>query len=175
MSKPMLLKNLNDVRELMLKEVDLDRENRKIYVSGRMTDPGKERFIVALQQAMHGYDNVWLAEALSPREFWHEYELRSHMTQGTTEVRVPVNAPDVLADNQFNRYYMRGVCLKAIELGHDKVVIYRARESSRKREEHEALIGSALDPVKTLEELRDGTSELASIGSNYGLSLALPQ
>lgn len=162
-------KDLSDsVRLLMVGEFSQDEVNNKVYVSRRLTEEGQGVFRKFLYEAMVSQNNEWLTMALKQEKFWRTHETRNHPSQGMVEAKIPSNAPEVLSDTEFNRYYMRAVCLKAIEAGVN-VTVYRARETSRPRPEHEELVGKALIASECLKALREGSSELTA--PNSGLSL----
>lgn len=164
-----VFKDLTDsVRLLMLGELEQDKATNKIYVSKRLTEEGQEVFRGLLYESLLSQNNEWLAVSMKQQKFWQTHETRLHQTQGMIETKVPSNAPDVLSDTEFNRYYMRAVCLKAIEAGCD-VTVYRARETQRPRSEHQELIGKSLTAHECLKALREGASELTA--PNSGLSL----
>ena len=68
---------------------------------------------------------------------------------------MPSNASTLLSQSEFNRYYIRAICLKAITAGEEFVTIYRARESSWSRPESEARIGAKILAKELLEDLRN--------------------
>lgn len=93
-------------------------------------------------------------------------------------MKVPINAPQRLAEGEFNRFYIRGLCLRALDEGKSTVVVYRARHSSSPRLESEELIGSAFDAKALLEDLRESPGVDTALGlppgPNSGLSARLP-
>ena len=89
--------------------------------------------------------------------------------------RVPYTAPMTLAEGEFNRFYLRGACLRAAsEVSRNMIEIYRARPSVNPRPQSEALIGTRLDPTILLSDLRDhigvDTALRLPPGPNSGLS-----
>lgn len=67
---------------------------------------------------------------------------------------MPKNAAIILAQSEFNRFYIRGLCLRAINENIDTLKIYRARESSQKRPKSEAKIGTCINARELLEDIR---------------------
>lgn len=108
--------------------------------------------------------------------------LASHSTRqgknGPIQVKVPITAAETLSEGEFNRFYIRGLCARAIEDGVDAVIVYRARVSTRPRPESEARIGTPLSPAAVLQDLRQriGTDTALAVpgGVNSGLSVRLP-
>jgi hypothetical protein len=97
---------------------------------------------------------------------------------GVTWAKVPVTAPETLAEGEFNRFYARGLCRRAIDEGKPKVQVYRAKQVVNARSESEALLGQSLPADKLLEDLRAsvGTDTALGLppGPNSGLSIRLP-
>ena len=83
-------------------------------------------------------------------------------------MKVPHNAHLVLGQGQFNIYYMRGVCARAISEGLDEVEIYRAKQSYNPRRTSQWLIGKKINAVEFLNELRT-VKDLGSTSLQIGL------
>lgn len=81
-----------------------------------------------------------------------------------------------MADSEFNRFYIRGLALRAINSG-ETLTIYRARHSDNPRQESEAMIGKRIEAHKLLMDLRNniGTDTAFGLppGPNSGLSVKL--
>ena len=94
---------------------------------------------------------------------------------GYTIKHVPHTASQTLAEGQFNRYYMLGVCRRAIDEERAEVLVYRAKEVEDPRPESEALVRSPLDPAVLAAEIRPVDSSLghALLQPNSGLSIHL--
>jgi hypothetical protein len=85
----------------------------------------------------------------------------------------------VLAESEFNRYYIRALARRAIEDGIPELVVYRAKPVTTPRPESEARIETSLVPQELLEDLRSHTGdERPSLGvpsgPNSGLSVRIP-
>ena len=97
----------------------------------------------------------------------------------TKTVRAPATAADTLAEGEFNRLYMRGLCRRALDDGITALTVYRAKGVRQPRAESLAIIGQPVDAVALLAELRAAFgSEPAGdmlFGPNSGLSVKLPQ
>lgn len=86
-----------------------------------------------------------------------------------------VNAHEVLAEGEFNRFYMRALCLHASQT-EQGVVVFRAKSVARPRPESEQMIGRRMDPARLLTDLRTHPTDTAlglPPGPNSGLSLNL--
>ena len=105
-------------------------------------------------------------------------ETRRTPSGGTTNAKVPVTAPDTLAEGEFNRFYCRGVCARAIEEGKPSVHVYRAKQVENPRAESQEKVGAMIDANQLLNDLRtsQGVEPALGIppGPNSGLSVQLP-
>jgi len=140
-----------------------------------------ERDRLERRGAALGGDEVTLAERLRGTGRLREIEhRRSPRGWGRFhEVRVPYTAAETLAEGEFNRFYIRGLCLRALAEGIAKVVVYRAKSVSDPRPESLRLIGRPVDAEALLNDLRihSGEEEPAMKvpgGPNSGLSVQLP-
>ncbi len=92
---------------------------------------------------------------------------------------MPVTAPETLAEGEFNRFYARGLCRRAMAQGIESLLVYRAKEVVNPRPESVALIGKSLPVKQLLEDLRAniGTDTALGLppGPNSGLSVKLPK
>ena len=67
--------------------------------------------------------------------------------------KVVKNAHTMMAEGEFNRFYLRAIALYAVE-NNCEIIAYRAKPVSRPRAESEALIGNCLNPDFLLNDLR---------------------
>ena len=68
--------------------------------------------------------------------------------------RVPRDAHRTLAEGEFNRFYLRALCLRALDEGHDQLEIYRAKQVASPRAESQARLGARVDVRTLLRDLR---------------------
>ena len=171
--------NLDETtRSHMLCEVDLDISRDNIYMSPRLNGLGEENFVSLLKEAITHHDDAWLAKQLRSRNYMKEYEQRRKRGGGgTTNAKVPVNAPDMLSEGEFNRYYVRGLCIRVIEENMDEVEVYRGKEVNRPRPESQAKLGKKLPAKALLEDLREsvGVDTVLGLpaGPNSGLTIRM--
>lgn len=171
--------NLDEsTRRYMAQELSRDLVLGTVYLSPRLTQEGRAAFPALMEDALQWHDPHWLADAL--RYFGHlaPYEERQSGGEQVIQARVPSSAAEMLAADEFNRYYMRGVCLRAIAEGIDKVEVYRGRDSLEPRATSQALIGEQLPASQLLEDLRQWPEQSPTLGIptgyNSGLSVRLP-
>lgn len=165
--------NLDDVtRRYMLIEVDQAIQASQLHLSQRFTARGRELYPGLLREAVQTGDETSLATALQQQGCFDERE-----PYGTSTRRVPVNAAYTFAGGQFNAFYMRGVCHRAIQVG-IQVTVYRAKEVSTAWLSSPYREGQQLDPQQVLRLLRHSPSGRhrgpdVPAGFNSGLSLRL--
>lgn len=166
-----------ETRTHMLEEIERDIEDGELYLSQRLNDEGRAEYPDLLKESVTNHDDDWLAAQIRQNGLLKAMEQKKGRGGvGTTNARVPVNAAETLAQGEFNRFYIRGLCVRASAEG-KKLEVYRARPSSNPRPESEAMIGTMVDPEKLLYDLRIniGVDTVLGLpaGPNSGLSVKL--
>lgn len=128
-----------------------------------------------LLEAAKGHNAHWLAYQLETRGLIKELEGSRTPSGGYTIKHVPHTAAETLAEGQFNRYYVLGVCRRALTEEKTHVVVYRAKQVYAPRQESEYLIGQSRDPSDLIDQLRPRQSSLEHelLRPNSGLSVHL--
>lgn len=173
------LNNLDEkTRRFMLEEVERDIANDQLYISPRLSSTGRASYIALLKEAMQSQDDDWLAQNLRHGGLMNPTEQRRKPNGGYTMVKVPVTAPDTLAEGEFNRFYARGLARRAIEEGIPALEVYRAKEVMQPRSESIRKIGTKIDPKALLQDLRTHPGVDTALGlppgPNSGLSVKIP-
>jgi hypothetical protein len=169
------LTNLDsETRQHMVAELDYDLARDSLYRGAYLSDTGHLRYPPLLREALVNGDDASLALALGAAGlFLLKYERRKPKG-GFTLASVPHTAPVTLAEGEFNRFYLRGLCQRVIAGGGGSIVIYRARASANPRAESEVLVGTLLDAEQLLLDLRTNTGVDTAFrlppGPNSGLS-----
>jgi len=171
--------NLDErTRVYMLDELEQDEANHRVYFSPRLSQTGQSRWTDILRDAIQHGDDASLAATLRASGYLNATLQRRKPSGGYSTAQMPVNAPDTLAEGEFNRFYIRGVCLRALADKIDHVIVYRAKAVEKPRAESEAKIGSSIDAQKVLDDLRvtQGIDTALGLpaGANSGLSVKLP-
>ena len=148
----------------MLREVELDMSRGNLYLSPRLNENGRRNYASLLKEAIGHYNDAWLAVQLAKNDCMANFEQRNRNGISKT-VKVPVNAPDVLSEGEFNRFYIRGVCARVIDEGLKKIEVYRGKSVKTPRSESQAMIGTKLPAEELLKDLR------ASIGVDTAFGL----
>lgn len=167
--------NFNDLnnatREKMLEEIKRDISSNKLYFSKRFTQTGIDDYPELLIKHSKNGNELTLANELNQNGRLKTIE---DSVKGTK--KVPINAHETLAEGEFNRFYVRALCLIAID-SNKKLEVYRAKNVSSARSESQNKIGEKIDPQKLLTDLRTNPGVDTALGlpsgPNSGLSVKL--
>ena len=159
-------------RQYMLIEVDQAIKTSQLHFSRRFNEQGVARYPQLLCAAVTTGNEETLADALQQQ---HCFD--THEKQGAVTRKVPENAATTFAEGEFNAFYMRGVCHRAIREG-CLVEVYRAKATDVPRKTSQLIEGQKHDPNRVLllfKNSPDGSQRGAGMpaGSNSGLSLRL--
>jgi hypothetical protein len=141
-----------DVRKYMIDELEFDKTNNNFYFSNRLQTIKHSVYIDLLRQALKEGNDESLASEIERNSCLIQQETRQ-TKYGPKIANLPYNAHVVLAEAEFNRYYIRGVCRKAQE-NVKQLEVYRAKQVSSPRPESQAKIGKTIDPTQLLNDLR---------------------
>lgn len=164
-------KNLDeDVRALMVEEIQLDIDESKLYESARLNSFGASNYSDYLLQSAKKGDEETFELLLDINTCFNP----SDLSKGKPS-KMPKNASKLLCQSEFNRFYIRAVCRKSILEDEEFVEVYRARESSWSRSESESKIGTLLSAKELLDDLRNsiGVNPTILPEVNSGLSVEL--
>lgn len=172
------LVNLDDrTRQYMLQELERDIASGSLYMSTRFNEIGRREYPALMREAISTQDDTWLAHQIR-NGLMNLTETKRTPKGNITTANVPVTAPDTFAEGEFNRFYARGLCLRAIEDGIQELTVYRAKEVSHARSASIAMIGTTLNVQTLLNDLRThqgmDTAFHLPPGPNSGLSVRLP-
>lgn len=170
-------KNLDEqTRKFMLEELERDIANGSLYLSPRLNSTGQSKWAELLRKAIMSFDDDWLADQL--RVYMESHEESRTRSGEMKSKKVPVTAPETLAEGEFNRFYARGLCARAIAEGISEVLVYRGKEVKQPRPESQARVGTRIAAKTLLEDLRksQGVEPALGIpaGPNSGLTICLP-
>lgn len=165
------LDHLDDItREYMVEEIQGDLSEGKVYISSRLNAAGKIEFPELLIASAKSGNDSTLAESL--RGYFNEKELSGKGSYKS----IPYNANVTLAEGEYNRYYIRALCMRAIT-ERKRVEVCRVRYSSSPRPESECKIGEIVDATTLLKDLRNNPGQNTFLGIpggvNSGLSVKL--
>ncbi|MGB9122492.1 MAG: hypothetical protein WCE73_17885 [Candidatus Angelobacter sp.] len=171
------LENLDSTtRPEMIKELDADIAVGRLYLSPRLTDSGRNDYPVLLREAIISGNDSSLAAELGTLGRLKTHEAYTTKT-GTKTRKVPINAPEMLAEGEFNRFYLRALCIRAQADPELRIQVYRAKSVENPRPESEALISNTVPSASLLEDLRLNIGLDTALGlppgPNSGLSARL--
>jgi hypothetical protein len=155
-------------RPLMLDEIAFDVAADKLYLSDRLNNGGRQNYPAYLKQAAELQDEVWFAEQLRSNNCFNATFQRRNPKGGFTTVHMPFNAAETLAEGEFNRFYIRGLCRRALETGIAQLIIYRAKPVEKPRAESEQRVGAVLEPSELLQDLRTNIAVETCLGMPPG-------
>ncbi|GAB2795656.1 hypothetical protein GCM10027040_22630 [Halomonas shantousis] len=163
------------VRARMQEELQRDIEGQRLSLSPRLNAKGIEAWPLLLQLALRRHDDVWLAQQIRTHGLLKATERRRTSSGGMTVARVPNTAAETLAEGDFNRYYVRGLCLQVLAEGERDVEVYRGKEVMTPRPESLLMLGKRLSAEQLLGALRHSASDETVLGvllgPNSGLSV----
>ena len=159
-------------RDYMLLEVETAIKTSQLYTSKRFSEAGQALYPELLREAVTQGNEETLAAALQQHECF-----RTHESYGAGTRKVPATAARTFAEGEFNAFYMRGICHRAIREG-CAVEVYRAQSSGVPRRSSRLIEGNLENPQRLLLYLKnslDGSQRGTQLpaGSNSGLTLRL--
>lgn len=172
-------RNLDDrTRKLMLAEIEHDIAKGELYLSDNLNEEGRAVYPDLIRAAASIGNDVTLAAAIRLRLNSHEKPRRLKSGELSKPPVMRVNAHEMLAEGEFNRFYIRALCLRSIKDGVAEVVVYRAKAVEHARSESEQKIGSRVAAETLLRDLRTRVGVDTALGlppgPNSGLSIHLP-
>lgn len=124
----------SNTRLYMLTELESDIKNNLFYKPLSLNEYGLRKYLSLLNECFKNGSIHTLKENLTANLF------RKTNKNGNT---VQTNIAEMLAFNDFNRYYIRSILVQAIE--HNKpILVYRAKNSNNERFESKNLLGKIL-------------------------------
>jgi hypothetical protein len=164
-------------RRFMLAELEIDLAAGTLYLSPQLSEEGLRQYCPLLRAAIVTGTEASLAEALHagdavrpPTRWQHPREVGPGEALDDLTMR--------LAEREFHRFYIRGLCRRALDQGVEALVIYRARPADSGRAGADSMIGVRIDATSLLDDLRGTFRSLPPHGlpqcRDPGLSVRLP-
>ena len=165
-------------RELMLAEIDRDIDVSTLYLSDNLSDQGKAQYPDLIRDAARDGNDDGLASAIRGRLNSHEKPRRLKSGGYSKPPVMRSNAHQILGEGEFNRFYIRALCARAIEDGISQVIVFRAKAVESARSASEGMIGQGVSAEELLADLRNSPGIDTALGlppgPNSGLSVRLP-
>jgi hypothetical protein len=170
------LSDLDDrTRQFMLDELEADVARGRLYLSPYLTSDGRAAYEPTLRAALRDGTEESLATEL--RRPGH-MDLPAGWKRGAPGRDLPATAADALAEAEFHRFYVRGLCRRAIAEGIRTLVIYRAKDDVPARVNADGMVGMQIDAASLLEDLQATTGHMPPRVlhgcPNPGMSVRLP-
>lgn len=168
-----------DTRRFMQEELERDLQGGTLVLSERLSRRGQDDFVTLLRQAVddpNGSDEA-LARQLGSGGRIEAFEPQRGQSRRIGRVKMASDAHEVLAEYEFNRLYMRAICLRALAQGEMQVRVYRARAAVSQKHRSAHLEDRLLPAAAVLEDLRRNAGRETRIGlgrPRSGLSLCTP-
>jgi hypothetical protein len=169
--------NLDDTtRAAMLAVIEEAERSKNIYYSARFNDAGNRQWVPLLKQAAKEHNEHWLAYQLEANGLMKGLEGALTPSGGYTIKHVPHTAAETMAEGQFNRFYILGLCKRARAEGISHLVVYRAKDRFDPRQESQALIGTRLsiDEIEAQLKVTKASFNSQLVKPNSGISVKLP-
>lgn len=166
------LDDLNaQTRSLMLQELEQDLREGTSFYDARLREDGCELYFRLFVEALESGTPESFSEAIRSQGLLNETETRT-VNGRSVEAKVSSIAHANIGEGEFNRYFMRAVCLQAIEQGLEEVEVYRAKQVTNPRPAGK----ERKNPKELLEYLRTTNISVAGSfpGPNSGRSVRLP-
>lgn len=165
-------------RAFMLAEIERDIAAKTLYLSENLNPQGQADYPDLLRTAARSGSDDTFGSVIRDRLNPYEKPRRLKSGQFSKPPAMRSNAHEMLAEGEFNRFYIRAVCLRAIEDGIQEVVVYRAKNVQNARRESEQKIGQRVPVEPLLRDLRTNIGVDTAMGlppgPNSGLSVRLP-
>lgn len=98
------------------------------YLSQRLNEAGRARWIGLLKDALQYHTDVWLERELVRRNCFVATEyLKSTMGKTVTRAVNREQLAKTLAEGEFNRFYLRGLCVAAKTRGLTHLIVTQGR------------------------------------------------
>jgi hypothetical protein len=140
----------------MVAELNQDIENARVHLSGLLTDAGREAWPNLLWEAAESHNDGWLAAQLRR----HGY-VNAAADAGKKGGKGGDDPGTALAENEFNRLYIRGVCADVLAKGKQDVEITKGLQSGNLTSDAQSRVGKKTPARKLLNAIRN-TSEIES-------------
>ena len=161
-------------RGYMLGELNADVESQTLVYSRDFNAAGKIKYPSLIRAALESGHIHTLTADLLPALF---NETRADKNGRITRLNLADSASK-FACGEFNRFYLRGLCLRAMSEGKAELIVCRAKVSTNPRPESEAMVGRHLLTIDLLADLRAnkgfGTYLGVPMGPHSGLSAKFP-
>lgn len=167
-----------ETRRFMIEEIEMDVASDKIYRSSYLNQRAQGSWPDYLLDAARSGSDDSLALAIRRDRLLNSTSTRFQKGK-LVRYQVPYNANEVLAESEFNRYFVRGLSRKAMAAGLPRLEVYRAKRVREPRPESQAKIGLLCEPEVLLIDVRasNGVETALGIppGPGTGITVRIPR
>jgi hypothetical protein len=157
------------IRRFMMQEF----EQGGHYISPRLNEGGRARWIGLLKDALQYHTDVWLERELIRRNCFQATEyLKSTMGKTVTRAVNRDQLAKTLAEGEYNRYYLRGLCLAAKSRGYTHLIVSQGRIIPNAPPASRKSVGTPVEIGQLLNALR--TNSFKHVDSALGAPDGLP-
>lgn len=140
------------LRRFMLQEF----EQGGHYISPRLNEAGRARWIGLLKDALQYHTDVWLERELIRRNCFVATEyLRSSMGKTVTRAINQEQVAKTLAEGEYNRFYLRALCVAAKARGITHLIVTQGRVLPNAAPESRKSVNTPVEVNALLHTLRN--------------------
>jgi len=128
------------------------------YLSPRLNEGGRARWLGLLKDALQYHTDVWLERELVRRNCFQASEIVKSIMGGKTITRAinKEQCAKTLAEGEFNRFFIRGLCMAAKARDYSHVIVVQGKLVANAAPESRKSVGNAVEIAPLLETLRNG-------------------
>jgi hypothetical protein len=165
-------------RRFMLAELQADVAAGLLYLSPQLSASGRAEYQHLLRTAFATGTEASLADDLRASDSVELPDRWQRSGQNDHDGALTA-ATALLAEREFHRFYIRGLCRRAMEQGVRTLVIYRAKPAEAVRANSETMVGVMITASSLLEDLSRDFRTLPPHGlpqcRDPGLSVRFPE
>lgn len=145
------------------------------YISPRLNEGGRARWIGLLKDALQYHTDVWLERELIRRNSFVATEyLKSTMGKTVTRAVNSEQIAKILAEGEFNRFYLRALCVAAQTRGVTHLLVTQGRVIPNAPLAAGKSVGSAVEVNALLNTLRNNGYRQVDIALGAPEGLGVP-
>jgi hypothetical protein len=133
-------------RQLMLDDLALGIADNRLVISPCLSGQGVRDYPNLQRQVIESGDDASLATALTEQRRLLRSHTRRKRGGGYGIVLTPPKVAGIIAESEFNHYYIRALARRAIGDCLVELVVVRAWSVTQPRPQSEALVETSLDP-----------------------------
>lgn len=144
------------------------------FLHPRLNEAGRARWMSLLRDALQYHTDVWLERELIRRNCFVATEYLKSTMGGKTVTRA-INREQIakaLAEGEFNRFYLRGLCLAAKTKGYTHLIVTQGRILPGTVPQGRDYVGAPVEAAPLLQTLRASTFKQidTALGAPEGLT-----